>query len=150
MNKVGPCLPETMLLECVPDDDSGHRLVEAEEDTSVFVVPVNVSTAIGWNDESPLTASGRVAALRRITPTKGRARSFRLNGPALVEQFVFEIRHWLGMEREGFAGERNRRQELAALILAVVAILIVLASTDLNKELSPTTLSSSSGATALE
>lgn len=148
MNNVGPHSPGTRQLECAPDHDAGHRLLEPDmaSPTSVHVI-----TDVGWSDETPLTASGvlRVSQLRKITTAKERSRSFRINGPALVEQYAFEVRHWLGMEREGFEGERNRRQELTALVLAVVAILIVLASTDFNKS-STTELSAASSASTLE
>ncbi|MBY0549610.1 MAG: hypothetical protein K2W95_20195 [Candidatus Obscuribacterales bacterium] len=148
MNNVGPHLPGTQQLECVPDDDSGHRLTEQEKASPT---PVHVITEVGWNDEKPLTASGalRVSQLRKITPAKQRSWSLRINGPALVEQYAFEVRHWLGLEREGFEGERNRRREITALALGLVAILIVLASTDFNKS-STTELSAASSSSNLE
>lgn len=148
MNNVGPHLPGIQQLECVPDDDTGHRLIEPE---TASPAPVPVTSELSWSDETPLTASGvlRVSQLRKITPARERSQSFRINGPALVEQYAFEVRHWLGMEREGFEGERSRRQELTALVLGVVAILIALVSTDFNKS-STTELSAASSTNTLE
>jgi hypothetical protein len=101
-------------------EDSGHN----------FVSPTLSATNTA---EEPLTVSGamRMSALRQLsvaTPSAG-SRVGRFSVEKAVEDFLFQMKHWL-VERKGFAGQQARKQELVALTLAMVSLLVLAIAAD--------------------
>lgn len=104
---------------------NGH--VEVIDQVGAFCPEAEESSA-RIEDISDMQVAARVFQTRNLRELQAITKSgeeFRFDADAALMDLAFDLRSWLGLERDSTKGHASKRQDLLVLALGVVALLLL-------------------------